>query len=1196
MAHSTFVKALGHLFNNIKQGFKRIGHGIQRGAQWFGRRIVKPVALSGLNLSGYIFDKMLLGSPVIRPQLKGGLWSSDLSEKWRDFVENNEGLNVYKAQYPIIDNLFGILGLGIGFVNILNHFMTSWVKNIRSTYNLLGKHGVLSRKTLNNPKGDRLPLDDSRKLFLKIIFGILSFPLVLGLAILTNTIDAFLTCIKHIGLSIGHNSIRTFDLLKGHGIYDEVRIPDDNRHSAVKIIFGILSFPIVALTSITSNLVNLICMGLWHAGISLINNTTPFTHILGKYGSFGNSHKFKDKRTSFTLKIVFGLLTFPLSALIVILTNTIDTVVTVLDYLIKSIYDNVKKFHNLFAFAEKQQLKNSNTESDDDNQQTKRRLFVFKIIFHIITLPIVLSIILISNTIIAIGKTLNHIGLSIKSNLRNTYNLLDKQGMYGERNFTPDPRKSLIQKLIFGFLSAPVVMPLSLVANLVNVVLSIFKHAALSIARNTQATWHLLGKHGMFKKSAPFHDKDRPLALKIIFGFLTGPITLSIIILTNSLDLLLTGCKHWGISFVTLIIDFHDINTLNKKQNVSKQEDFPEEEEAQKNDIKKERHPLVRFIFTLLALPVALPILFITNFTIGIGKITKNFGISFKYNFLKTYNLLGDDGIFPKQNPVKVKRSRATDILFDILTFPFVLSASLIANVIDFILSGIKNFALSVIRNLRCSYNVLGQHGLLGHKTEDNPKGRRLKYQDDRGLFTVILFGVLSAPITIALAIAANMVDILLTSFYHTALSIQYNIKANYNILGRSGVLGGRKRFDDNARKMIVKIIFGLISLPIVLPLLLITNSLDFLLSSIQNLAQSFVENIRRFHNLYEFNKYNPPDEMPVFDDLPLTPKIDLPKKRHPIAVIVFGLFTFPFVFPIVLLTNTVITLKKAAQEWGISCWINFLRTHNLLLGKLGIYGARQKYADARPLPLKIIFGLLSAPFVAALAIVSNLIDAVGAYFKNWRKTIKIPAEYGIGIGIFLITALPAFVIRKTVKAFYNILIGPFVDLSKGRSFHGGRFLRGLANLATAGIFSILTKIVKAVSGYSHRFGSAKNKKLDAGDLEFKKIVQLTESGEFKNKEGSYLDDMGKIRPILRLIYGWRHKTEKISKTMHDSYRDYRREEHSKKKENLIKPSIAGFFDSKKYKTLENKIKKSLDENEQSYLQDIKSSLWESNL
>jgi hypothetical protein len=905
---SVIIENVANAANKMKMAVLTMISYVGDGLNWFGRTVIKPTGLTGANILGYILDKFLFGSPALRPHMKNGLWDSDVPKNWRDLASNNEGWDVYKSTNGIIDNILGILGGFIGLSNLFNHYFTSIWQNLRSSYNLLGSNGVL---------GAHKPYEDKRTLAVKIIFGLLSFPLYFPLAIVTNITDGILTFGKHWALSVGYNFSGTRNLLGAKGILGERQPIVDDRHLALKIVFGILSAPFVIITSGMTNLIDILGTVTKHWAISSGYIVSKTFNLLGKHGMFGEQEPTEDTR-HVALKIIFGILSLPVTIPVAILTNLVNVVLT----------------------------------------------------------------------------AINHTSLSFARNVRRTFNLLGKNGVFGEHQPFEDARP-LALKIIFGLISSPLVALASAITNLTDLIATLLKHTALSFGYNIRSTFNLFGTSGVFGARVPYSD-ERPLPIRIIFGALTfAPVAVCAVV-SNTIDVMAT--------------------------------------------------------------------------------ISAEFLTSYIRNLRCTVNLLGTYGVFGPRAPYVDERPLAVRIFFGTLSFVPVLVTAIVTNLFD--IAGVlcRESALSYGRNVLATFNLLGEHGVFGARTP---------YVDNRSLAVKIIFGALTAVPVLITAIGSNSLDVGITGIYHFGLSFIRNLSCSCHLLGQHGMFGERTAYKDE-RSLPIKLIFGALAFPPVLCFALVINTIDLAAATVGHLFLSFTHNIKSTFNL---------------------------------------------------------------------------------LGNRGVFGEPIEYEDKRNLAVRIIFGALTFPVVLPCALVTNTIDLIGAYFKNSSQTIKRPATLGTGVAVFAITALPVYIVRKVIGGIANVFVHPIKDALHGDEFNGFRFVKGIANIATLGLFSAGYKIFKAATGYSRRFGFKAQEPEDNLQQRFRDACDLAATGNFTKEDGTATDQLRQARVPLRLFYGWRHSTEKVVKTIHDEFRS-----QQNAGETTVN-SAHNFFTSERYQAVKGKIK-----------------------
>jgi len=199
---NALVAALEVIWQSIASAWQAIW----KRMTWMVDTFVFPFIMSGINIVGYFFDKFIYGSPALRPYLHDGLIASDIPESWRKTLRNNTGVDIYENMGPVLDNFFGILGLGIGALNFLNHLATSIYKNFLNYCHSLGNDGVF---------GEQGFTEDKRGVAVKIVFGALSVPIIAVPLLITNGFDGVCAYFKNYEKTIKKPLILATGLIAG---------------------------------------------------------------------------------------------------------------------------------------------------------------------------------------------------------------------------------------------------------------------------------------------------------------------------------------------------------------------------------------------------------------------------------------------------------------------------------------------------------------------------------------------------------------------------------------------------------------------------------------------------------------------------------------------------------------------------------------------------------------------------------------------------------------------------------------------------------------------------------------------------------------------------------------------------------------------------------------------------------------------
>jgi len=307
-----FLKICGEAFKAIGtflSALTRFGGG---SIAWAWANILKPVVLTLINVGAYFLDKILYGSPGLRPHLHDGLFGSEPPAGWRDFVRQNAGWDISSSTHPVLDNIFGVFGAGVGLLNAINHTLTSYCHHVGNYSHLLGTYGVF---------GERHTSEDKRNLPVQIGFGLLSMPGVIPTVILTNAADAFFTVCAHLAASWFRNQRPFWHLLGKHGVFGErysyedengkVRRWKDDRGWPAIITYGIVSFPLVFSTTVVTNVTDAFFAFFKHFFLSYGRNIrSTFNLVLGNHGVMGERIPYKDDRHLIT-RLVFGAFSSP---------------------------------------------------------------------------------------------------------------------------------------------------------------------------------------------------------------------------------------------------------------------------------------------------------------------------------------------------------------------------------------------------------------------------------------------------------------------------------------------------------------------------------------------------------------------------------------------------------------------------------------------------------------------------------------------------------------------------------------------------------------------------------------------------------------------------------------------------------------------------------------------------------------------
>jgi hypothetical protein len=1164
------------------------------GMKWIWNQVLYPFAVSGVNVVGYLLDKVFFGSPGLRSSLEGGLATTGIPDAMRQSIKENSGWDIYETLGEWPGNIFGLLGAGFGIFNILNHLITSAYFNIRNYFNIFGSYGVYGEKTSVEDKrnpyvkalfgllslpivipvvaftnifsaacafgknfwisywyntsstynllgsdgvlGERQPYKDNDRSFItRLFFGTISFPLVFGTAFVTNLFDAACTIIKHTAISFWHNIRCSFNLLGEYGIFGARLTYEDKREMPAKIGFGILSAVFVVIPAMLTNALDIACTVIKHTALSFWYNLRCSFNLLGENGIFGARLAYEDTR-DMPAKIGFGILSAVFVAIPAMLTNALDITCTVIKHTALSFWHNLRCSFNLLG--ENGIFGARLAYEDTRDMPAKIGFGILSAVF--VAIPAVLT-----NTLDFACTVIKHTAISFWNNLRCTFNLLGDYGIAGPRLPYEDNRE-LPAKVGFGILSGFLVIPAAIISNSIIAIATAFRNFSLSFWRNFSFTYNLLGSNGLMGKRQDYQD-DRSLLTRSVFGVLSSPFVFTASLCTNIFNVVITSGMHLLTSWV---------RNLRSVYNLLGKDGVFGERKAYEDD----RTPALRYIFgALSSFLVVVPALITNAFDVLCTGI-KHTAISWWQNLRCVFNLLGEEGIFGKRLEYKDDRSLPTKIGFGLVSAVFVAMPAFLTNMLDIACTGIKHTAISFWRNLRCVFNLLGEDGIFGP---------RLEYSDNRSMSAKIIFGTTSAIFVAIPALLTNVIDIACTMIKHTAISFWQNIRCSFNLLGENGIFGARLKYEDN-RGIPAKIGFGIISSPFVALAALTTNVFDIACTGIMHTAISFWHNLRCTFNLLGENG--------VFGV-----RLNYEDKRDAPAKIVFGITSALFVAIPAVITNAIDITLSFFKNFMLSFGNNLSPIYNLL-GENGVMGPRNVYDDKRGKLAIGFFGILSAPFVALAALATNFIDLSCTIIKNWRKTLLMPAAAIFGIAL----APVCFAVRKLLKGLYDCTIGPCISR---KPVSGWRMLRGALNVMTLGGASIVIKLAKGLTGYTHRFGfpgslptthSTGIHYFNETQAKFRDAINLSTKGQLPGVQDGF------FRPVMRIFYGMRHASETMLKALHDAYIRYAEglERIDTSKADAAY-SMHSFFQSKAFKDSDTKLRRSLRAGEDKLLQNI---------
>ena len=235
-----------------------------------------------------------------------------------------------------------------------------------------------------------------------------------------------------------------------------------------------------------------------------------------------------------------------------------------------------------------------------------------------------------------------------------------------------------------------------------------------------------------------------------------------------------------------------------------------------------------------------------------------------------------------------------------------------------------------------------------------------------------------------------NTVDAVCAFAKNFYFSFIYNLERTFNLLGEYGVMGPHQEVKDPRDTSAQIFLSGDCVCTLAAVFTAMTNMVDAVCAFAKNFYFSFIYNLERTFNLLgEYGGMGKRHEVTDTRDLS--------------TQIFYGILSAPFVAVFGAFSNTVDAVYSFAKNFYFFIY-NLERTFNLL----GDYGVMGKLAcevtDTRDLSTQIFYGIVSAPLVAVFAAVSNTVDKVCGFAKNFyfsfiynlERTFNLLGEYGV--------------------------------------------------------------------------------------------------------------------------------------------------------------------------------------------------------
>jgi hypothetical protein len=90
-AAESISSAISHFFAAIGNGIAAMATATWAGIVWFANNVLMRIGESGVNILGYLFEKILFGSAGLRPYFQHGLIATEFPQSWRAYVQANTG-------------------------------------------------------------------------------------------------------------------------------------------------------------------------------------------------------------------------------------------------------------------------------------------------------------------------------------------------------------------------------------------------------------------------------------------------------------------------------------------------------------------------------------------------------------------------------------------------------------------------------------------------------------------------------------------------------------------------------------------------------------------------------------------------------------------------------------------------------------------------------------------------------------------------------------------------------------------------------------------------------------------------------------------------------------------------------------------------------------------------------------------------
>ncbi len=503
--------------------------------------VIKGGVCTFVNFNIWFLDKVFLGPPAIRLYLTGGLFPAGFSQTrpLRTWMRKNAGFDIYNKLYNgVFDNLVGgVLGCALFPVyTLMSHTFKSFWSVLKTNYNYIniqysGQRDQMLKAWYHD--------DGRQRGAVAVLIGhFFSFYISLSLLIMSNLmlafIKSFLSFLKPMSVMINYKWCDTQNLY------------EDERPIITKVMSGVFSVPILIPISVVTNIIYGCLTSLWHMlrlSCLFLNRTRAENKMLWR----------QDDRNKLA-RGFFGIINSSIWLPIAVVTNTIYGSCWSVMSMVCAFVPSMK------AYRETTLVGRIKTEfAQDKRHWFSKGLFTFisspisvliilgchtyqsmQLMWRVLgtyttreaveaahqfkirwlkdwrPLPFKLLGVLTSACIWIPVCLLSNLWLGCKEGLikqlKIWYSATNRRWAHAKGVWNRYDRPRGV-KYVFGFLTAPIWLPISLITNpIIGISTSLYYQARL---------WK-----GLVKPLDPEQDDNRPRCSRIVYGILSAPIWL----------------------------------------------------------------------------------------------------------------------------------------------------------------------------------------------------------------------------------------------------------------------------------------------------------------------------------------------------------------------------------------------------------------------------------------------------------------------------------------------------------------------------------------------------------------------------------------------------------------------------------------------------------------------------------------------